>query len=216
MKEVNKLKKIYKGFFPDETVSEQRLSFRREACYSCPYMSANVDQSKLSTIDAIRTKAINQPFCTLCKCQIAEKTQSPYEECAAYKANEPIKWFKTRLEMSKDHELNLTNLSETEVNLYLDDGNYVVDYGEVTVEDSTELDFKLDVNSKEEFKVVTVNPTCGCTATKFNNEDGTSILSFKIDIEDFTGGVFKRAISVEYTVGGKPYKNLLILKGFKK
>ena len=78
MKEIGKINKIFKGFFPDETVSETVKEERRDLCGACEYNSANTPTDKLSSVDYLRGKVSKAPFCTLCKCQIFEKTQSPF------------------------------------------------------------------------------------------------------------------------------------------
>lgn len=216
MKEINKLKKIYKGFFPDETVSDTVKEKRRALCGACEYNSANTPSDKLSPIDYLRDKITGPPFCTLCKCQIHEKTQSPFEECAAYMADEPKKWLKTRLETMEKNNINITNLSNVEVDLTLQNEKFVVDYGVLTRNDETDIELLIDTNTDEKFKLHSVTPYCGCSVTKFENKDNKGYVFARMNMGMINPGKFSKQIDVEYILGNLPHKAVLLLTGFKK
>ena len=213
MKEVGKIKKIFKGFFPDETISEKRLQFRRDLCGDCIHNSDN--SPNLSTIDGLRKKLTNS-FCTLCKCQIIEKTQSPYEECALYLINEPKKWFKTRLETANKDDMNLTNISTNEVDLKIENDTFVIDFGLVETVEDTMIKLIVDSDSVEEFKLISVKTTCGCAMVKFmpGNNEGTIDLKMNLDI--LPKGKFKKEMHIRYNLNITPVTEIVVLTGFKK
>ena len=215
MEEIGKIKKIYKGFFPDEVVSEKRMAFRREQCAGCIYNSKNAVEEDLSGVDTNRKKVFNSNFCTLCKCQIIEKTQSPHEECAAYYVDEPKKWFKTRVEVENRNAFNITNLTDNEIDLRIEGPNFTVDYGSIYDDADTNVELLLDSEATT-FKVVEIHPTCGCTAAKIEESESGVVLKFRVNLLDIAFGKFVKGIHVEYTVAGKPYKKTIFIKGFKK
>lgn len=214
MKEVGKIRKIFKGFFPDETVSDSVKEIRRAACSSCSYNSANTPSDKLSSIDYLRSK-ITPAFCTLCKCQIFEKTQSPLEECAAYMAGHEKKWFKTRLETVENNNINITNVSDTKADLQLINGKYVVDYGKVDITSPMDLELILDLSTSDSFKLHSVNPTCGCSAAKYSNVNNQGMIQIKVNVEFVGLGKFAKPVYVEYIVNNVPHKAEIVLTGFK-
>jgi hypothetical protein len=216
MREINKAKKIFKGFFPDETVSEEVKKERRDICGGCEYNSANTPSDKLSPIDYLRHKITGPPFCTLCKCQLHEKTQSPFEECAAYMANEPKKWFKTRLETMGNENINITNVSDLKVDLQLVNDKFVIDYGAVDNSSPTDLELLVDTNSTDKFKLHSVNPTCGCSVTKYHTIDNRGTINVRMNLAQLGLGKFSKEVNIEYVIGNIPYKAILVLTGFKQ
>jgi hypothetical protein len=215
MKEINKARKIFKGFFPDETVSDKVKEERRSLCGACEYNSVNTPSDQLSPIDYLRS-TITPAFCTLCKCQIHEKTQSPLEECAAYMADKEKKWFKTRLETMNNEDLNITNVSDVKVDLKLDNNKFVLDYGLLHLGDPTEVELLVDINSPETFKIHSVNPTCGCTVTKFHTIENRGTIHFRLDLGFVGAGRFAKEVGVEYIVGNTPHRTTIVLTGFKQ
>lgn len=214
MKEIGKINKIFKGFFPDETVSEIVKEKRRSLCGSCEYNSANTPKDKLSSIDYLREK-VSPPFCTLCKCQIFEKTQSPFEECAAYMADEPKKWFKTRIETMAKEDINITNLSDIEVDLVLGDNKFTIDYGVLNVKSETEIELLVDTNSPKEFKLHSVHARCGCTVTKFDTKNNTANIHLKLNMNEIPAGRFNKIVDIQYFIEKTPKKTTIVLTGFK-
>ena len=215
MKEISKLKKIYKGFFPDETVSEERKTRRRDACNSCEYNSKNVTKEKLGAVDFARSMITND-FCTLCKCQIFEKTQSPYEECAMYILDADLKWNKTRIE-NMDDSMNITNLSETEVGISGENNIYTIDYGVIDSTSVTEVELLVDSKSSESFSIKSVSPTCGCAISKFSDtSDNKGTISLRLDLSMINSDRFVKEVPVVYHLGTKPIRETLRLTGFKK
>jgi hypothetical protein len=215
MKEINKARKIFKGFFPDETVSDKVMEERRSLCGACEYNSVNTPSEKLSPIDYLRSN-VTSAFCTLCKCQIKEKTQSPFEECAAYMAGKEKKWFKTRLETMKNEDLNITNVSDVKVDLSLVGNKFVVDYGVLHFGDNTELELLLDINSPDNFKIHSVQPSCGCTVTKYHTIENRGTIYFRLDLGAVAIGKFSKEVSVEYVVGNQPHTVVISLTGFRQ
>lgn len=216
MKEINKARKIFKGFFPDETVSDKVKEQRRALCGACEYNSANTPSEKLSPIDYLRDKITGPPFCTLCKCQIFEKTQSPFEECAAYMVDQPKKWFKTRLETMGNENLNITNVSDVEVDLSLVNNKYVVDYGLLVMGDDTEIELLVDTNSGGNFKLHSVHPDCGCSITKFHTIENRGTIFIRLSLGAIAAGKFSKNVNVEYILDNKPYSAIITLTGFKQ
>ena len=163
----------------------------------------------------MRSKITGPPFCTLCKCQILEKTQSPLEECAAYMANEPKKWFKTRLETMGNNDLNITNVSDLKVDLQLENGKYKINYGQLDMKSPTELELLLDINNSSTFKIHSVHPSCGCTATKFTTINNQGIINLRLDLGFIGQGAFSKSVDIEYLINSIPHRATILLTGFK-
>lgn len=211
MKEkLGKLGKIYEGFF-GERVPSDIWERRKSICEVCPYNSKNVKD--LTGFDKIRNTFTN-PFCTLCKCQIHEKTGSPHEDCAAYMVNEEKKWNRIKLEVMKG--LNFINISDKDYGISLDLDTYVVDYGVVESNETVEVDFALENTTGTELGFTKLGLTCGCQqGSEAYLEDGKIIVHIEINTNGVSTGGAAKPITVYYTLNGVKMSQPVRIKFFK-
>ena len=212
MKEVNKLKKIYEGFF-GEDVSEEIAQERRAICSTCPYNSVNAE--KLSLIGTVRNK-LAAPFCTLCSCQIHEKTSSPLEECAMYMIGEEKKWFKIKIETMEDTSLNLIQVGDNKYDISISGDEFIVNVGKVdpTVDVYSELLFQVSGENKISF--IKMDVPCGCTSSKTTTVDDQTIQSrVRIDVNKIGLGAQTKSIVLYYNINGEVKSQKVRFKMFR-
>lgn len=213
MKEVSKLTKIYTGFF-GEDAPEQIIKERREECSNCPFNSKNANE--LSLLDGIRAN-LTSPFCTLCGCQIYEKTSSPLEECAMYMIDKPKKWSKIKIETMEKEALNLIKIpGNKDYEISLKEGNFIFTLGEVKAGEDVSLEalFQGKEDNKVEFQTMKV--ACGCTSSKSETLDDRTIKSsFKINIGKTNMGANSKTATIYYKINGKPKSDTLKFKFFR-
>lgn len=212
MKEVSKLKKIYTGFF-GENVPEDIAKDRRAACAVCPYNSINAE--KLSLIGSVRNK-LAAPFCTLCSCQIHEKTSSALEECAMYMIGEEKKWYKIKIETMENTSLNLIQTGENKYDIQIVEDDFVVNVGKVDpqVDVYSELLFQIDKGNTISF--VNTEVPCGCTSSKTTQVDGQNIESrVRIDVAKIGMGAQTKTITLNYKMNGESKSQKVKFKMFR-
>lgn len=196
LKEVNKISKIYQGFFGDR-LPEEKHKERLDKCMECPFNSKN--RENLALVDRIRKNMINEPFCTLCKCQIFEKTGSALEECAAYMANEERKWYKLKIETMGKKKINITQVGNKEFDLYLEGDYFVIDCGVVTSD--FDVEFLTEAKRGVEFEAYELKPTCGCTSVKSEKIDNRHYKnSLIIKSGDMSVGSYSKVVKVVYNL----------------
>lgn len=195
MKEVGKLYKIYQGFFVDE-LPEEESKARKEICAKCPFNSVNAD--KLSLMDSIRNN-FTAPFCTLCKCQIKEKTESPLEECALYMIGEDKKWFKIKIETMEKETLNLIQVGDIKYDIQLVNDYFVVDFGKVSSSNPAEIELLFETKQGLKLNYESIHVTCGCTASKVEVINDTSIkVKLKVNIKEVGYGAGMKSVELKY------------------
>lgn len=208
MKEIGKVRKIYEGFFGD-TLPEEIIEERRKICDGCPYNSKNVNTSKLVELRNTLTGA----YCTLCKCQIKEKTQSPHEECAAYMAGEEKKWFRVKMETMEKENLNLIQTGSKLFDLTTEGDKFVLNLGKIRVNEDTEGEIYLEGSTPLKLNNVTVS--CGCVSTSSSvNGEGITI-NFRINVNSVGYGSGAKTITVYYEENGENREQVIRLKYFR-
>lgn len=210
MKEVGKLNKIYKGFFGDK-LPEEISSTRRRECALCPFNSVNAE--KLSLIEGIRN-SFTSPFCTLCKCQIEEKTGSALEECAMYMIGEEKKWFKIKIETMEKEDFNLIQTGETQYDISIEDESFVIDLGKV--ESSTNAVVEFTLENEVESTLSQLVATCGCTRSKAE-QDGTNKINvaIRLDVPSVGYGSGRKTLFLHYLQGGVKKSVTIVLKFYR-
>lgn len=212
MREVGKLYKIYKGFFGDE-LPEKETKERREICAVCPFNSVNAE--KLSLVGEIRSN-LTGPYCTLCKCQIKEKTSSPLEECAMYMIGEEKKWFKIKIETMENNSLNLIQIGTTKFDIGLDGDDFVLNLGKVTTSSPSEMELLFEAKAGMELSPTELKTSCGCTSSKIEKvNDSTFKASLKVDISSVGYGSQLKHATLKYKLNGKPFTQKIKIKLFR-
>lgn len=212
MKEVNKLKKIYQGFFGEE-VSEEISSERRSKCNSCEFNSVNAE--KLSLINNIRN-TFTPPFCTLCSCQIEEKTGSPLEECAMYMIGEEKKWYKIKIETMENENLNLIQIGENKYDISIVDDNFVIDLKKVEVNKNPVIEVLFQLNEGKKMSNVSFGTSCGCTTATNEPVDERTVKSIiKINVGSLNYGAGSKTVIVSYMFEGKAKTQKVKLKYYR-
>lgn len=212
MKEVSKIKKIYEGFFGEE-VPESVAKERRSKCAVCPFNSVNAE--KLSLINNIRN-TFTAPFCTLCSCQIHEKTGSPLEECAMYMIEEDKKWFKIKIETMGKEDLNLIQVGENTYDIQLSEGAFLIALGEVKAGEDTTMELVFETEGDNIIQVGGVKTSCGCTSSKHEPIDEKKFkVIFRIDINKVGMGSGAKSAEISYDLNGKPKKQKIKFKYFR-
>lgn len=80
------MKKIYRilkaKFFGKYMYREKQwFKDRKKICDSCPLQSNNKENKKGIRFFILRKLNLNQPFCTVCGCEIEAKISEQYEMC---------------------------------------------------------------------------------------------------------------------------------------
>ncbi len=175
---LDKLIGIYAAFFLGADIPRGVHSYRIDKCLSCNYLSTRA--SSLNWRDRLRKILFSPPFCTLCKCQIYEKTSQGREECALrkYKNEFPL-WGRIYVKFNSKKKMNLTNLSGKQVQLNYDTDNaeYTVSLERISSEDkSYSFLLQLDFEAKDFKALKHLKNSCGsCIATKLVGIDGRKI-----------------------------------------
>ena len=210
MKEVGKLNKIYKGFFGDK-LPEELSSPRRKECSVCPFNSANAE--KLSLIEGIRN-SFTSPFCTLCKCQIEEKTGSALEECAMYMIGEEKKWFKIKIETMEKEDFNLIQTGNKQYDISIEDEGFVIDLGKVDSLTGAEVEFTLESQVASTLNKLVA--TCGCTSSKAGQDGDNKInVTIRLDVPSVGYGAGRKTLFVHYLQGRVEKVLTLTLKFYR-
>lgn len=211
MKEVNKINKIYQGFF-GEKLPEDITESRRSKCATCQFNSTNNDT--MSLIGNIRN-SFTGPFCTLCDCQIEEKTSSSLEECALGMIGEDKKWFKIKIETMSKSDLNMIQNGETHYDIALEDSIFVVNFSEINNSSVVETELIFENNSHP----ITLKKTlvsCGCTLTNSSQLDMNRIaVRVKLDPTKVSLGSGAKSFTIEYEQQGVKKSQKVKLKYFK-
>lgn len=212
MKEVGKIKKIYNGFFGEE-LPENLSKERRDICYVCPFNSANTD--KLSLIDSVR-KDFAPPFCTLCKCNIKEKTGSALEECAMYKIGEDKKWFKIKIETMENNELNLIQVGDNKYDISLSGESFMVNMNKLSNSSDTNFEFVLESKEGVKIEYKSIIATCGCSEVAAEQmQDNTIAVKGKINMKKVGFGPSVKLVEVSYEMDVQPRVQKLKFKFYK-
>lgn len=210
MKEVGKINKIYKGFFGD-VLPDEIAESRRKICSTCEFNSVNAE--KLSLTDSIRN-SFTSPFCTLCKCQIHEKTGSALEECAMYMIGEEKKWFKIKIETMEKQDLNLTHIGGIAADIQLENDTFVVDYGKVTPLNDTSIELLFE--SEEALTLIKMEVTCGCTSESTTQISDKAIQTkLKVDISKVGLGAGYKTVYLNYSQDSVKKRQAIKFKFFR-
>lgn len=209
MKEVNKIYKIYQGFFGDKLPKEITTE-RREKCNTCPFNSKNAEE--LNTFEEIRNSMTGN-FCTICKCQIKEKTQSPHEECALYMINREKKWFRIKLETMEKETLNVTQVGKNIFDLTLDKDEFTLNLGKVRENSQTVANLMFDTDVPIEWVNTVVS--CGCVATETKSFDGKIVIDTFINLNSVGYGSGVKTLELIYKVNGVQKKQTIKFKFFR-
>lgn len=206
MKEVGKITKIVKGFFGD-TVPEEVAEERRRLCRTCDFNSVN---SQYLSIQSSIRNSFTGPFCTLCECQIHEKTGSPLEECAMYMIGEKKRWFKLKIE-TMGRDLDLINVGGTKADMKIEDNAFVIDFGEV--HPLSDASIELLFSSKYNITFEKIVLTCGCTSSKAEQLDQNHIeVKLKLDVEKVGMGAGSKTLYLNYLDDGVSKSQQIKLK----
>lgn len=218
MKKLNKAEIIRRAFFSKMKMDVEEVERRRSICETCPFNSKHVSSKNMSFINKARKKTLkNEPFCTVCNCQIKEKTASPLDECGLVEKGETPKWNRIILETTDKKEISIVNKSPKIINLDITkDGDFFqVDFGEVHKLSDGNFELELTVKEGVELDVVFANPSCkSCTTAEFIKQgvDKTT-LKVKVDFSKLLIGNLQKYIYLNYDVNGKNINNTLKLIG---
>lgn len=213
MKEVSKVEKIYKGFFGEE-LPEAEAEVRRKICAGCEYNSKNAKDMSLA--NKIRSKVM-PPFCTLCDCQIHEKTGSALEECAAYMNNEPKKWFKIKIETMEKEDLNLTQLGDTKYDIQIEGNSFVVDLGLANTGETPEVELLFEGSAESVIDYNELKVSCGCVSAKGSSVRSNAFqVNARVNIKQVGYGAGVKTITLYYTQNAAPRKLEVKLKYFRQ
>ena len=213
MKDIGKLRKIYEGFF-GEGVIDEVANMRREICKVCPYNSEN-DKS-MCTFDKFR-KTFTAPFCTICKCQIFEKTRSPHEKCAMYQLEGGVsKWNRIKFETMDKNDLNFININpKKDYDISLINNKFVIDYGMVQSAETVEVDFFLEYKGDLSFTLVDVVRSCGCQVIDYEFKENGINVHLEISTSDAIQGFNYKDIDIVYRLGDEQKVQGVSVKYYK-
>lgn len=187
--------KTAKGIDGSEDIPQKELDHRRESCNACPYNSKNTERSKKGLFSKFREGTLGD-FCSICGCNIKEKTMSPNEECALVdKGRKPL-W--NRMVVLTDGETaDLLNLTPGLINIDSDSNNYIV-YVDTIV---TELTFRFGLRTKEPISVLQyVRSTCPCVKVNtYTSNHNTIEAEITLKPNLMKNGLFTKYIYVCYT-----------------
>ena len=218
MKNKSKLKTIIKAFSGYKDVSDEVHTRRLEICLNCPFNSKNVELSQLNLLSRIRASITpEKTFCTLCGCQVFEKTAQATEQCAKYLIGEEPLWNKLKIETNNSDMLNLVNLSPDKVTVDLIDNTdkFEVTYNKKLVLNS-DSEIKLSIENDNPFEIEYVRSQCSCTTTTPKKINETSYeLESSLNLNNLNYGNFSKEIYIGYKIDNKKYKTTIKLNGRK-
>lgn len=206
MKQQNKLITILKAFTGKVDVTEEQWKERLTECTGCEYLSTNTPDKNLSLVEKVRKNGFPyKPFCTLCGCNVDEKTSQATEECAAGKKGEPLRWNRLRLEPTEATKFNILNKSPQYVNLGFTNNKkgYQIDFGEVERSFEEKISFDIYVDKAKKIDIHTFKPSCGsCTsATHKRISDDAYACEMVLKIANVgKGNSFVKAININYSI----------------
>lgn len=209
MKKKNKLKVIKDAFLEDSPLSEEILEFRRKACATCPYNSKNVKDKSL--MQGIRDSVTGgSAYCTICKCEIEQKTKAPTEYCALKSIGKEPLWNAMLVETDNVSDLNLINGSPELINVDLDESGtfFVLDFGEIdrskyAINQNTKQrrfnpTFKFGLTSEKIISIYNVNVSCGCVKPTYVKEGNLYNFTSSLNIDLSGLNTFSKTITVFY------------------
>lgn len=220
MEKISQIETIKRAFLDDSKIDEKILLERREICNGCEYNSHNKPESELTLVQRTRKKLHKEPFCIACGCQILEKTSQETEECGLGSVDKKPKWFRLVLETTSRMDLDLINNSSDKVNVDLttDNKSYQIDFGTLTKDSKTDIEFLLNSKSNIILDMTYVTPSCGaCTNSDFIKINDYSIkVNLSLNLEEIPEGEFSRNVYLGYYVRDIYKKGVIKLVGIKK
>lgn len=205
-KKVSKAKTILRAFTQTSNIDPTLLEQRREACKTCPRNSMNVDVTTMGLKDRMQ-HTLAKPFCTICKCFIAEKTSQETEECALTEIGEQPLWTRLKLETTGSTDLNMINKSPDKINVDMDEetGEYIIGYKPINISSDTNIRFSLEKDGLP----ITVNQmivNCSCLklVKEANPQTDSCTLFLSLDLSNRpTGELVGKYFEVYYVLNGK-------------
>jgi hypothetical protein len=222
MKKISKAKVILRAFTEESTLNSEIIDFRRDKCATCPFNSSNSDDLKV--LQQLREK-LGKPFCTLCGCNIAEKTTQPTEYCAKRDSGEHPEWNSISVETSASTDLNIENLAHDKTSVDLSDSanHFIVDFGVLNKSHYPSGEFVGNFKillSCEKYpiqSIVSTHAGCSCTTPSFHKvSEGKFEISGSVNIKPDSLKQFSKAITVSYTqrasdTSGVKYRGFVLL-----
>lgn len=212
MKKVGKIKTIYRAFFNPKGIDKEEWQKRMEICDTCIFNSKNAE---LTGFSSLRAKLIEKPFCTQCGCQIYEKTSSETEACGLESQKQYPKWNRILVETTNRRDMNLVNKTIDFANVTLDNGDFVIDVGEVNRRNTkTILVGLLSDTAEQGFKINRVASSCSaCLKAKAQRvSEAEYNLYLDVNWARLSGHFYKYAL-IEYEINGENHKAKVIVKG---
>jgi len=201
-----------RGIDENMDVPEKELDNRRLSCDGCPYNSKNVPDDKKSLYNTARNTTLGT-FCTICNCNIKEKTLSPNEQCALVEKGRKPLWNRLAV-LTEGKTVDLINLSPDKINIDADKNNYLI-YTDVILLD---LNFKFGIRTKEIIEnILYVRSTCPCIKVNdFTSSDTMIEVNATIKAGTIKQGLFSKFLYVSYTsTQGETVRLGIQLKGQK-
>lgn len=184
MEEKSKIKVIADAFTEALPVGEQWYEDRLKICATCPYNSKNVDGKGL----LLKIKDIAGASCTACGCFIERKASRKEEECGLSEINMTPKWNKLAVITSSAKDYNMYNNTPEKARMYIENNEYILDYGDI----NKSFDTKLQVVLEGESNIVSTNVSCGCTTPNLKRlKKGLTQLDIKLNLSNIRGKASK-------------------------
>lgn len=205
--------KSFQGIDGHEDIPEKELEKRREACRNCPYNIKNTPEEKRTLLEKVRDGVKLGDFCTICGCQIKEKTMSPTEGCALEERGRKPLWNRIKVETSGKTE-NLINLDPDKINIDANQTEYVI-YADMV---SSDMHFNFGVESKKLIdRIDYVRTTCTCfDIVSYELSESLKVIKILIKIKygHLPSGIFDKWVYVGYKdEGGNSRKMSIKIKG---
>lgn len=205
MEKISKTRVILRAFSGQNQLPEDITEKRREACKTCPFNSANIDEKSL--LEKWREKVLGEPFCTLCGCNVKEKTTQPTEYCALRDNGQNPLWNSIILETKSSRDINVLNHNPELLSLDYDPkiAAVILDFGIVSRKDykNSQFDhdfaFSMICDSFPIIEIVEIDKSCGCTTPKHSAMPDNE---FKIEVGlqfDLIGAKdFSKSLTIKY------------------
>lgn len=175
MKKVSKAKVIFRAFTSEGDLKEEVLNERRSACAECPFSSDN--KVDLGVLERVRKATFSEPFCTICGCQIHEKTSQGVEVCP----DSPKRWKNVYVDFS-DEQFDIVNLSYKNVFIDVNDNDDELIFNIDPVTKGSELTISFIVESVEQKRVEIPALIASCSACTTITQERLSDYEVKVDV----------------------------------
>lgn len=205
---IDKAKTILKAFTGNVDVPEPYLQQRRDKCEDCAFNSKNVPKDALDEIDKLRVSLIKSPFCTLCKCQIQEKTTQASEACGAENTKHKLNWSRMKL---KTKLYTVENKSPNTVNIQPNGDSFKIELLEAV--ENKEVKFTMQLSKVAAgVEVGTAFAGCGaCTHASFDSI--RKEINITIKGSALSGESFSKNVYLSYKYKGKQTKQTIVVEG---